>query len=473
MLKTTATSMALAPTRASAWAAVLALAWVACAPETPDRPDARGTDAATADSDDRGDTVSDSGDPASDPGDAASGPELSDDAADPAPGPAPAGDPGPASSTDAPPGPAPVLDLETALNLASLPLSCFDHPHSLPGSRSAYLYEMTFTRVPDYEATRAFYGCWDWHSAVNSAWTMIRLLKELPELSEAPASTGPLVREKMRNHITESAIAGELEYFRNNPAFERPYGWAWLIFLHAELDSWDDPQAEEWADRLAPLADLMSDRLAEYLGELEEPSRSGAHTNTAFAIALSLEAVEMSSRRELERALREAAVRFYAKDGSCPTADEPGRSDFLSPCLEEAALMTRVLDPEDYVLWLDTLLPPMDSAAFAPLRTSALSDTADTDLPAGIPASERDRVRMSLGARSHLIGLAFTRADAMLRIAAALPDTDPRVAELRRLARQHAATGYRTMHDAGYAGSHWIGSFALKYLIEAERGPDP
>ena len=459
-------STALTGSRVSAWIAVLALAWVACAPETPDRPDARGTESATVDSDDPGD-------PASERGDAASGTEPSDDASEANPGTAPASDPGTAPSADAPPGPAPVLDLETALNLASLPLSCFDHPHSLPGNRSAYLHEMTFTRVPDYEGTRAFYGCWDWHSAVNSAWTMIRLLKELPELSEAPASTGPLVREKMRNHITESAIAGELEYFRNNPAFERPYGWAWLIFLHAELDSWDDPDAQEWAERLAPLADLVSERLAEYLGELEEPSRSGAHTNTAFAISLSLEAVEMSSRRGLERALREAAVRFYGKDGSCPTADEPRLSDFLSPCLEEAALMTRVLDPEDYVLWLDTLLPPLDSTAFAPLRTSALSDTTDTDLPAGIPASERDRVRMSLGARSHLIGLAFTRADAMLRIAAALPDADPRGAELRMLARQHAATGYRTMHDAGYAGSHWIGSFALKYLIEAERGSDP
>ena len=441
MLKTITIPMARAAPRVPVWAAVLALTWVACAPETPARPGEGGTESG---------------------------------AVDPAPGAAPAGDPGTAPSADAADtSPAPVLDFRTALDLASLPLSCFDHPHAIPGNRSAYLYEMTFTRVPGYEDTRAFYGCWDWHSAVNSAWTMIRLLKELPELSEAPASTGPLVREKMRNHITESTIAGELEYFRDNPAFERPYGWAWLIFLHAELDSWDDPEAEEWADRLAPLADLMSERLAGYLGELEQPLRSGTHGNTAFAIALSLEAVAMSSRPGLERALREAAVRFYATDGSCPTADEPGRSDFLSPCLEEAALMARVLDPEDYVPWLDSLLPPMDSADFAPLRTSALSDTADAELPEGIPAGARDLVRMSLGARSHLIGLAFTRADAMLRIAAALPDADPRVAELRMLARQHATTGYETMHDAGYAGSHWIGSFALKYLIEAERAPDP
>ena len=250
------------------------------------------------------------------------------------------------------------------------------------------------------------------------------------------------------------------------------YGWAWLIFLHAELDSWDDPEAEEWADRIEPLARLLSDRMAEYLKDREEPVRSGTHGNTAFAISLSLRAVEMAGPRALEKVLRDAAVRFFANDGSCPVADEPGRSDFLSPCLEEAALMAEVMDPDDFVPWLDSLLPPMDSADFDPLRVSALSDSADGETGRITPSDGSD-ARIPLTTRSHLIGLSFTRADAMLRIAAALPDTDPRAAELRRLANTHASAGFESMFDAEYAGSHWIGTFALKYLMEAKKESDP
>ena len=38
-------------------------------------------------------------------------------------------------------------------------------------------------------------------------------------------------------------MEGEPEYLTENPPFERPYGWAWLLLLHAELASWDDEDA--------------------------------------------------------------------------------------------------------------------------------------------------------------------------------------------------------------------------------------
>ncbi|MDE2653932.1 MAG: DUF2891 family protein [Gemmatimonadota bacterium] len=72
-----------------------------------------------------------------------------------------------------------------------------------------------------------------------------------------------------------------------------------------------------------------------------------------------------------------------------------------------------------------------------------------------------------------MIGLAFGRADAILRIAAALPVTDPRVEKLRNLAAYHGRTGLETMFDADYAGSHWISSFALKYLVEVAKESEP
>lgn len=369
------------------------------------------------------------------------------------------------ASTD--PGSGPTLDLETALSLAAMPLSCVDRPHALRPDRAGYLDDISYIRRRDFDQNRAFYGCWDWHSAVNSTWAMVRLVKEIPDLPVAP-----LIREKLRDHLSEEALAGELEYLSDNPSFERPYGWVWLLLLHGELASWDDPFAAMWAERLEPVVSALSDRLIDYLEDLERPVRTGVHPNTAFAIATALQAEEMAERPELAEVLRASAERFFAEDRNCPVAYEPGRSDFLSPCLEEAALMGMVLDPEAYAAWLDAFLPALDSDEFEPLLETNPAGAGGDEPPQGDVVTN-DSLRSAYGTYSHLIGLAFTRADAMLRIAAALPGDDPGVRELRALATRHARTGYDTMFDADYAGSHWIGSFALKYLVLTTGGSSP
>ena len=327
-------------------------------------------------------------------------------------------------------------------------------PHALRPDRAGYLDDIAYSRRRDFDQNRAFYGCWDWHSAVNSTWAMVRLLKEIPDLP-----LGPLIREKLRDHLSEAALEGELEYLSENPSFERPYGWAWLLLLHGELASWDDPYARNWAERLEPVVSHLSDRLISYLEDLDRPVRTGVHPNTAFAIAASLQAEEMAERPELEEALHAAAVRFFGDDRHCPVAYEPGRSDFLSPCLEEAALMGMVLEPADYVTWLDGFLPQPDSDEFGPLRETDPAGEVDEAPPEGGAVVTNDSLRSAYGTRSHLIGLAFTRADAMLRIASALPGGDTRAPQLRALASRHALVGFDTMFDADYAGSHWIGSF--------------
>ena len=362
----------------------------------------------------------------------------------------------------------PMLDLETALSLAAMPLSCVDRPHALRPDRAGYLDDISYSRRRDFDQSRAFYGCWDWHSAVNSTWAMVRLVKEMPELPVAP-----LIREKLRDHLSEEALAGELEYLSDNPSFERPYGWVWLLLLHGELASWDDPFAARWAERLEPVVSHLSDRLIDYLEELERPVRTGVHPNTAFAIVTALQAEEMAERPELAETLRTSAERFFGEDRNCPVAYEPGRSDFLSPCLEEAALMGMVLDPEPYAAWLDGFLPPLDSDQFEPLRETNPAGAGEDEPPEGGDVVTNDSLRSAYGTYSHLIGLAFTRADAMLRIAAALPGGDPRAPQLRALATDHARTGYDTMFDADYAGSQWIGSFALKYLVLTTGGSSP
>ena len=132
--------------------------------------------------------------------------------------------------------------------------------------------------------------------------------------------------------------------------------------------------------------------------------------------------------------------------------------------------MGAVMEQEAYAEWLGGFLPPTDSDEFAPLRETRAAGEADEAPPEGGAVVTNDSLRAALGTRSHLIGLAFTRADAMLRIAAALPEGDSRAPRLRALASRHAQAGFDTMFDADYAGSHWIGSFALKYLVVTTGG---
>jgi hypothetical protein len=48
-------------------------------------------------------------------------------------------------------------------------------------------------------------------------------------------------------------IAGEVAYFETaSKSWERAYGWAWLLQLATELNTWDDPLGKKLASDLAP-----------------------------------------------------------------------------------------------------------------------------------------------------------------------------------------------------------------------------
>lgn len=72
------------------------------------------------------------------------------------------------------------------------------------------------------EVHPAFYGCYDWHSAVEMHWALVRLLRAVPDALPADEVRGVLDR-----HLTETALRAETTYFERRPSFERPYGWCW------------------------------------------------------------------------------------------------------------------------------------------------------------------------------------------------------------------------------------------------------
>ncbi|HET9264034.1 MAG TPA: DUF2891 family protein [Vicinamibacterales bacterium] len=349
----------------------------------------------------------------------------------------------------------PVLDRSTALWLVTLPLSCIDKLHEPPRGRG-YLYEVNAVLRPDFFKTRAFYGCSDWHSAVNSTWAMVKILRLFPDLPVAR-----LIREKLNEHLSGDAFKGEVAFFNEegHKSFERPYGWAWLLRLYAELRSWKDADAQKWASNIEPLAKVLLERTTPYLRTLAAPMRIGTHANTAFTLKLLLEYAKATSEKELERAVVDRAMTFFAADSGCAPNLEPSGSDFFSPCLSEAALMSEVLKQPEFVGWLGDFLPAHDSANFKAL-------TIGLDMKG--TAEELKKADM-LGAKAHLIGLAATRAKAFEEIAYALPPGDPRVAVYRQLAAQHAKAGIAAMYEADYAGTHWIATYILDYLISASR----
>src|SRR6185437_6900180 len=98
----------------------------------------------------------------------------------------------------------------------------------------------------------------------------------------------------------------------------------------------------------------------------DQPVRAGAHFNTALAYRNS---IDYAARYDpaLNATIRQLAGSYFGHDVNCNTDNELGATDFLSPCLMDAALMARLLDRPHYVAWLDRFLPPMNSVKFWPL----------------------------------------------------------------------------------------------------------
>jgi len=182
-----------------------------------------------------------------------------------------------------------------------------------------------------------FHGSYDWHSCVHGHWLLARLLRLFPDLPE-----GRAIAAHFDQAFTNEGVAGELAYLDGpgRGGFERPYGWAWLLMLSAELRR----GGGRWDAVLRPLADAFAGRLAAFLPKADYPVRAGVHSNTAFALALAHEYAEVAGDGALAALIVAKARAWYGADADCQ-AWEPSGDDFLSPALIEAELMRRVLPP--------------------------------------------------------------------------------------------------------------------------------
>lgn len=280
-----------------------------------------------------------------------------------------------------------------------------------------------------------FYGCFDWHSSVHGYWSIVKLMKSFDGLDREGK-----VRNTLNTLITEENAAVEKAFFedKNNLSFERTYGWAWLFKLQEELITWDDPDAQRWSHALHPTVDLLRGKLLDYLPKLVYPIRSGKHDNTAFGLSLMYDYALTAKDQALADAITEHATRLFQQDKKCDFSYEPSGSDFLSPCLEEAYLMSKVLDKKHYEAWLSDFLPQMFASDFR-LEPAIVKDRSDGQLV-------------------HLDGLNYSRAACLYGIAQQIPA----LAHLRTVADAHLSfTLPNLTKEDDYMGSHWLGTFAL------------
>jgi len=328
----------------------------------------------------------------------------------------------------------PKLDLAQAERLATLPLHCVNQEYP---NKLGQILSDDQDLLPPRTLHPAFYGCFDWHSSVHGHWSLVRLLKQYPEMDGKDSIVGLLL-----NNVSKKNIASEVDYFsrKHEKSFERTYGWAWLLKLAEELHTWENVNAKVLEQNLQPLTDLIVNKYLEFLPKLNYPIRVGTHSNTAFGLAFAYDYAITLKNDSLKNLIGQRAKDFYLNDTDCPLRLEPGGYDFLSPCLEEVDIMRRVLGEKEFNTWLDKFLPQLAHSDFY-LEPGIVSDRIDGHLV-------------------HLDGVNFSRAWCLYGLA----KSNSRFSHLSVLADEHINYSLPNLVGDDYMGGHWLASFAIMAL---------
>ena len=329
------------------------------------------------------------------------------------------------------------FSIEKANYLYHFAYECIDREY--PNKPGHVMGDSTYLATP-YQLHPAFYGCFDWHSAVHGHWTLVTILSKIPDFEKQED-----ILTKLETNITDANIKKEIEYFydEHNKTFERTYGWAWLLKLDEALLDWNTPKSKQLHNSLKPLVDLLAERYIGFLDKLIYPIRVGEHPNTAFGMSFAYDFAK-KYHSALALKIEEKAREYYLNDTDAPIKWEPGGFDFLSPCLQEASLMQKVLPVHEFRKWLNCFLPGFENDPASFLQPAIVTDRSD-------------------GKMAHLDGLNFSRAWCLYEIGYGLKNE-----KMLSLARQHFDFSYTKMDTGEYAGAHWLASFACYAILKSE-----
>lgn len=331
-----------------------------------------------------------------------------------------------------------TLTPEKAQVIAKMPLECMlqEYPNKTDHTASGP-DDAVFTPS---QLHPAFYGCFDWHSSVHGHWLLVRVLNRFPDMPGKEAYIQLLQRT-----ITASNIQAETDYFNTNilgTSFERTYGWAWLLKLDQELRMSADKDVQVLYQHLQPLTRKIVALWKEFLPKQSYPNKTGVHGNTAFALSLAIDWAAAVQDTAFEHQLKQKALFFYKDVRQVPARFEPDGSDFFSPSLYVADLMTRVLDSAAYNAWFEQFFDPegLEQVCKAP----EVSDRNDYQIV-------------------HLDGLMFSKVANMRQIIPYLANTAVRQ-QLYQAQQVLLDTGLKHLQESNYGGGHWLGTFAVLAL---------
>src|SRR5690554_450185 len=113
--------------------------------------------------------------------------------------------------------------LVEAQKIIALPMHCLTVEY--PNKLGQVLHNEEELKSPK-ELRPIFYGCFDWHSSAHGYWSVIKLVKQFPELD-----SDNKIHSLLEEVFTEEHVAIEAAFFKQplNRNFERTYGWAWFL----------------------------------------------------------------------------------------------------------------------------------------------------------------------------------------------------------------------------------------------------
>lgn len=304
--------------------------------------------------------------------------------------------------------------------------------------------------VPAAEKNPAFANSYDWHSSVHMHYLLAALLETKQGRS---ADWRGQALELLTAHLSEENILAEAAFLRDNPTWERPYGWAWAVELNRVLKASEAPELRELGNNTQVLADTVFDLVSSWLPKVAEPVRHGVHSNTAFGLRRILIGARAADRHEVVDVIAGAASRFFAEDAAWNFRQERSGHDFLSPGLCEADLMAEVFTEDELTTWLPGFLSELspESPALTPVEVLDPTD----------------------GQQSHLYGLGLSVAASISRLAPQLEAIGARADDHDLISQ---AKGMLTRVDAlmspgleaavsdEYVSSHWVATFAWEAL---------
>ncbi|WP_432790473.1 DUF2891 family protein [Brevibacterium sp. K11IcPPYGO002] len=300
--------------------------------------------------------------------------------------------------------------------------------------------------VPAVEKHPAFGNSYDWHSSVH----MHYLLASLLETKEAQrASWRERAIEVLSSHLSEENMLAEAAFLRENPSWERPYGWAWAVELNRVVNASEVDELRALSANTQVLADTVFDLVSAWLPKVAAPVRHGVHSNTAFGLRRILIGARTAGRDDVVDVIAGAARRFYAEDAAWNFVQERSGHDFLSPGLCEADLLAEILTEDELASWLPEFLSELSPESPALTHVKVLDPTD--------------------GQQSHLYGLGLSVAASVMRLAPKLEAIAEKSSHDELLTQAKGmltrvdslmAPGLEAAVSDEYVSSHWIATFA-------------